>query len=363
MIRKDSIGMQVFSRIIREGCRCVEKLNSVWQLTMLVLSVGLCFPTMMWAQGPHDTGTYYEQANGKRGAALKTALGEIIQPHVQRSYKDLWEDFKTTDVRPDGKIWDMYSGVTNYIPGEDQNNGTAKKEGDNYNREHSMPNSWFNKEYPMYTDLHHMYPTDSWINNKRGNEPFGETDAPTYSSEGGFSKLGPARDGLGYEGTVFEPADEYKGDFARTYFYMVTSYESYVDADGNHKSVSSWNSTMLARNVYPALSDWAMEMLLRWSAEDPVSEKELNRNEAVWGIQQNRNPFIDYPGVEQLVWGSKKDVAFSYDHYGDPDDGIVQIEMHRQADGRIYSVSGQRLNSRRLPRGVYIRNGKKYVVN
>lgn len=272
------------------------------------ISAGLFLMTVIavWAQGPHNTGTYYKAADGKSGAALKTALYGIVKSHTQRSYANLWEDFKQTDVRADGKIWDMYSGVTNYTLGTDQNKGSANKEGDNYNREHSMPHSWFNSGYPMYTDLFHMYPTDSYVNNRRGNEPFGETNNPTYESEGGFSKLGPAKSGLGYSGTVFEPADEYKGDFARTYFYMVTCYED---------KVQGWSAVMLAQNKYPALSDWAVTMLLRWAKNDPVSQKELNRNEAVYQIQGNRNPFIDYPGLERFIWGDLKAQAFSYDHY------------------------------------------------
>ena len=124
----------------------------------------------------------------------------------------------------------------------------------------------------------------------------------------------------------------------------------------------SWNSTMLARNVYPALSQWAVEMLLRWSADDPVSEKELNRNEAVWIIQQNRNPYIDYPGLEQYVWGSKSDVAFSYDHYGQETDGIRQAAQTRLRDGTVYTLSGLRVDGRPLSKGVYVRDGRKFVV-
>lgn len=334
-----------------------------------IITALLTLSATLWAQGPHQTGDYYQPADGRSGAELKTALGLVVLPHVTRSYRDLWEDFRSTDLRADGKIWDMYSAITNYTPGVDQNTGSARKEGDNYNREHSMPSSWFNRDYPMFTDLHHVCPTDSWLNSKRGSEPFGETYAPTFTSAEGFSKMGPARDGLGYDGIVFEPADEYKGDFARAYFYMVTCYENYVDAQGNRKSVSSWNSTMLARNVYPALSPWAVEMLMRWSADDPVSEKELNRNEAVWAIQKNRNPYIDYPGLEQYVWGSKTDVAFSYNHYGQETDGIRLAESEESpkasewgARATVYTLSGQRVDARPLPKGVYVRDGRKFVV-
>ena len=312
------------------------------------------------AQGPNGSGTYYQAVDGQKGAALKTALCGVVNPHTQRTYANLWTDFLQTDLRPDGKIWDMYSGITNYTPVTDQNSGNTGSEGKNYNREHSMPNSWFNKEYPMYTDLFHMYPTDSYVNNKRGNEPFGETDDPTYQSAEGFSKMGPARSGLGYSGTVFEPNDEYKGDFARTYFYMVTAYETYT-TNGQSKRVSSWNSPMLAQNQYPALTDWAVQLLLRWAEQDPVSQKELDRNEAVYGIQHNRNPFIDYPGLEQYIWGSLKDAAFSYDHYAEPT-AIRGIRYEQRADAPVYNLQGQRVTQRPLPRGVYIQQGRKVVV-
>lgn len=310
----------------------------------------------LWAQGPNDTGTYYQAADGKSGAELKTALCNIINPHVQRTYAQLWTDFGQTDLRDDGYIWDMYSGVTNYTLGTDQNKGSMSGEGDNYNREHSMPNSWFNKDYPPYTDLYHMYPTDSYVNNRRGNEPFGETTAPTYQSRNNFSKMGPARAGLGYSGTVFEPNDEYKGDFARTYFYMVTCYETYTDASGNQKHVSGWNSPMLAQNQYPALTDWAVQLLLRWSADDPISQKETKRQEAVWQIQQNRNPFIDYPGLEQYIWGTKTAEPFSYDHYVAGIGSIV--DDVDEAATAVYTLSGLRVDVRPLPKGIYVKRAQ-----
>ena len=264
---------------------------------------------------------YYKNANGKSDSELKTALWQIINKHTQLSYRQLWEAYYETDVRDDGKVWDMYSNATNYTFGTDQigsNGNQGRQEGDGYNREHSMPKSWFNDEYPMYTDLVHLVPTDGYVNGRRSNNPFGETTNPTYTSDGGFSKLGPSSIS-GYSGTVFEPNDEYKGDFARIYFYMVTCYED---------RISSWDSDMLSGNKYPAFTTWALDMLLRWAEEDPVSQKEIDRNNAVYKWQGNRNPYVDYPGLEQYVWGEYKDKAFSYDNYeepditGDPDDPI-----------------------------------------
>ena len=177
-----------------------------------------------YAQGPNDSGTYYQAADGKKGAELKTALCAIIYSRTERTYKQLWTDFQTTDKKENGKVWDMYSNLREMTFVTDQA-GNYKKEGDVYNREHSWPNSWFGGEVqPMYTDLHHLYPTDGFVNNKRSNYAFGETNGESYKSANDFSKLG-ACTYPGYTGTVFEPNDDYKGDFARTYFYMVTCYE------------------------------------------------------------------------------------------------------------------------------------------
>ncbi len=267
-----------------------------------LLLLALTWALIVQAQAP--TG-YYSAAKGKKAAALKTALGAIVGPHTERSYNQLWQDFKTTDVRPDGTIWDIYSNATSYRPGGSAQGANYRKEGDSYNREHSFPKSWFNDAKPMYTDLFHLYPTDGYVNNRRSNYPYGETKGERYMSADGFSKLGSCTV-PGYTGIVFEPADEYKGDLARTYFYMATAYDN---------KIAGWHSDMLAGNSYPAFSSWALTMLLRWAAEDPVSDKERARNEAVYNIQHNRNPYIDYPGLEQYVWGEKTTTAFDPDNY------------------------------------------------
>lgn len=255
----------------------------------------------LWAQVPNG---YYDDATGYKGASLKTALYGIIKGHTVRSYSQLWTDMQSTDAREDGKVWDMYSNTTDYTFISDQC-GNYSGEGSCYNREHSFPKSWFNDASPMYSDLFHLYPTDGYINGMRSNYPFGETNNPTKTSDNGYSKLGPSSVS-GYSGTVFEPADEYKGDFARTYFYMATRYEDLI---------ANWDSPMLSGNKYPAYNNWAITMLLRWAKEDPVSAKETVRNNAVYNVQKNRNPYIDFPGLEQYVWGSMTNVAFDPENY------------------------------------------------
>lgn len=309
------------------------------------------------AQGPNQSGTYYKSADGKKGAALKTALCGIIYNRTERSYNDLWTDFQKTDKRADGKVWDMYSNSTNFVFGTHQDRGSGgKNEGEYYNREHSWPNSWFGgKVQPMYTDLFHMYPTDKLVNNKRSNYPFGETKGESYESNNGFSKLGSCTY-PGYTGTVFEPNDEYKGDFARTYFYMVTCYEEKLP--DWYKNYAESKPTLDGK-TYPGLSSWQLSMLMKWAKNDPVSEKETNRNNAVYDIQKNRNPFIDYPGLEEYIWGDMKDVAFSYNNYTTH---IVTVPVEVRNNTDIYTISGQRVKEGALPKGIYIRGGKKFVV-
>lgn len=282
-------------------------------LSVFILSMSV-FTAL--AQGPNHSGTYYQNAQAKKGAALKTALSGIIYNRQERggadaAYKQLWTDLKTTDVRPDGSIWDMYSAVSHFTPVTDQDKGSHKEEGLVYNREHSFPKSWFGgKVMPMYTDLFHLYPTDAFVNEKRSNYPLGETTGERYTSKEGFSKLGKCTC-PGYTDIVFEPNDEYKGDFARTYFYMVTCYEEKLpDWYGNADAKPT-----LDGNTYPGLAAWQLEMLLRWAANDPVSKKEIDRNNAVYALQKNRNPFIDYPGLEQYIWGSRQQTPFCYDAY------------------------------------------------
>ena len=328
---------------------------------LLLLSLFIACGCGAWAQGPNGSNTYYQNADGKKGAALKTALCGIIYTRdeggdLSTAYKALWTHFQTTDAKANGKVWDMYSNKREMEFGTDQA-GNYKYEGDVYNREHSMPNSWFGgKVMPMYTDLHHMYPTDGFVNNKRSNFPFGETANPSWKSANDFSKLGPCSV-EGYTGTVFEPNDEYKGDFARTYFYMVTCYEEKLP---DWYTANAESRPTLDGNTYPGLSSWQLAMLMKWAKNDPVSEKETNRNNAVYGIQNNRNPFIDYPGLEEYIWGDKQDVAFSYDNYNGSA-AIYDVQANTVSGQRvIYNLRGQRVTN--PTRGIYIVDGKKVVL-
>lgn len=224
-----------------------------------------------------------------RNAALKTNLHNIIEKHTSIGYKALYDAYLKTDLREDGTIWDMYSNQR-YKPS--QRTGNYDQEGDMYNREHTIPQSIFSKANPMVCDLFHVYPTDGYVNNKRSNFPHAEVGNVTFTSSNN-TKVGSSKTS-GVSGSVCEPADEYKGDFARTYFYFVTCYQTKLSG---FKSFAAFSN-----NAYPSLSSWAIKLYLKWSKEDPVSEKEIKRNEEAYKIQKNRNPFIDFPGIENLIW-------------------------------------------------------------
>lgn len=275
----------------------------VWRIAGLLS--GLLLLSASYAAAPNG---YYQNAVGKKSYALKTALHNIIKGHSVVSYSGLWTAFETTDKRADGKVWDMYSSI-DFDFGSDQC-GNYSKEGDCYNREHSFPKSWFNDATPMYSDLFHLYPTDGKVNGMRSNWPFAEVSDATYTSTNGC-KLGKSVT-AGYSGTGFEPADEYKGDFARTYFYMATRYEDVF---------KNWDCPVCGGNNQASFKTWVVDLLLKWHRADPVSQKETDRNDAVYAKQKNRNPFIDYPELVEKIWGNDN-TAFDPDNQGGGDDPV-----------------------------------------
>lgn len=334
-----------------------------------------------WAQGPHNTGTYYQAADGQRGEALKTAMFQIVngayqgQQFQQIKYGSgnldgVWGAFATTDVLEDGvTIRDRYSNITHYQVGDDQQGtgGTNTKEGGTdekhvYSREHSMPKSWFGggTDVGPSTDLYHLYPVDSYMNSVRNNHPYGENDGEKFTSAGGYSKLGVCTF-EGYTGTCFEPNDEWKGDFARTYFYMVTCYENVLPT-WYSENASSYEGAAATfdGNKYPGLSEWQLQMLLKWSRQDPVDSIEIRRNEAVCAIQHNRNPFIDYPSLAEYIWGDSTLQVFAYGGYDVGGDSIIvdpDTTGVEQTDTTY--LPAKKLKFRKVLRIV---SGKRYII-
>ena len=272
---------------------------------------------------------YYNGTEGLTGNALKTKLHSIIKNDNHTSYSGLWSSYYQTDKKPNGKVWDIYSDVPNGTPpyqftfGSDQC-GNYSGEGDCYNREHLWAQSWTNDDSKHKTDLHHVYPTDGYVNNRRGNYAFGEVNNASWTSQNG-GKLGN-NSVSGYSGTVFEPIDEYKGDVARALMYVSVRY---YQEDG------SWStSDMTNKSV---IKDWAMTMLLRWHEEDPVSQKEIDRNNAVYNIQQNRNPFVDYPEFANKIWDP---------HWGiDENEYVVLVNVWPNPATSTVNVKGENLET------------------
>ncbi len=239
---------------------------------------------------------YYNNAKNKSDRALMAALHSIIDGHTKRSYQQLWSDFKTTDCNG-STIIDRYS-TTQYTYSSDQC-GNYNGVGDCYNREHSIPNSWWggSDSDTAYTDLHHLFPVDGFVNSKRGNYPLGDCN---YGTVYGTGKLGSCSFS-GFSGTVFEVADEYKGDFARVYFYFAIRYMPRIG-----DFTSDFGNVVFSSSSYKCLTTWAINQLLEWHRNDPVSTLETTRNDAVYGIQHNRNPFVDNPELAEYIWGNKQ---------------------------------------------------------
>ena len=254
------------------------------------------------AQAPAN---YYDGTAGLTGATLKTKLSQIITAGaIDKGYDGLYTGYPTTDrdhyYENDGSVLDMYSeNPTGTDPYNFQHGvkkcGNYSNEGDCYNREHIVPQSFFNSASPMVSDIHFIRPTDGKVNGMRSNYPFGVVSNPAFTSKNG-TKVGPCTS-PGYSGSVGEPIDEFKGDIARMVFYFVTRYESRLSG------FSTGN--MLGGSAFPGLQPWERDVLLTWATQDPVSPTEIERNNASFVFQKNRNPFIDHPEWIQTIWGTQ----------------------------------------------------------
>lgn len=268
-----------------------NKMKKNYTFLLLLLSV------VIFAQAPAN---YYNNATGT-GYTLKTQLKTIItNGSIDKGYNALWSIYPTSDVRADGKVWDMYSNC-NLTFGTDQDMGSSgTSQCQKFNREHSFPKSWFNDATPMHNDAFHVLPIDKYVNGIRGNYAYGIVGTANFTSLNG-SKRGNNIAVGSPNATVFEPADEFKGDFARIYFYMATRYQDVVSGwTGN----DSDGDSMLNGTNNKVFSQWALDMLYQWHVADPVSIKEINRNNVVYGYQNNRNPFVDHPEYVLSIWGA-----------------------------------------------------------
>jgi len=321
---------------------------------------------------------YYDAANGLTCQPLKTALKNIISSGTQvLSYSPgIWNIYYYSDKRRNDAntadiVWDMYTDLptgsiyTDGTPeiqftlGGDQC-GNYSNEGDCYNREHSFPQSWFNSNSPMVSDVHHIFATDGKVNGIRGNLPYGEVNKANtggqYYKSKNESYRGTAIAGLGYSGTVFEPRDEYKGDFARAQLYMAVRYEDqingwYSNGNANDVLLSPTDQSDAAKRKLQVYDDWYIRLMIKWHNQDPVSTKEIDRNNAIYAQavtdggntkrQGNRNPFVDHPEYVALIWQCSEAVPvtlldFTAAKYNNSI--IVQWQATREANFRQYEV-------------------------
>lgn len=262
---------------------------------------------------------YYSSATGS-GYTLKTQLKSIISSgHIDQGYAALWNLYTQSAYRDnyyenDGSLLDIYTekpdGVDTYnFTSTSQQCGSYSDEGDCYNREHLVPQSYFDNYLvdPMKNDPFHVVPSDGRINGDRGNLGFGIVASGSYLSSNG-SKRGPNTVNAfsNYSSTVFEPIDAFKGDVARSFFYFATRYEDLMDDFYTAANGASCQAkSMFDGSINKVFSDDFILILIKWHLQDPVSPKEIAQNNANYAFQGNRNPYIDTPSYVCNIWSTQ----------------------------------------------------------
>ena len=342
---------------------------------------------LSWADVDSSTplATYYATADGTTGNDLRLALQNVIKGHTSIGYKQLgtlmqWSDTENADGV---NVVDIYTDCTFTVSGPITWSNTSSV-GGGMNREHTVPQSWFSENEPMKSDAFHVYPTDCKANGNRSSYLYGEfsgagtsySDKCKETGKKGTSEWTAGTTSYTYNeqtyvattsyvGTVYEPDDEFKGDLARGYFYMATRYAGQCE---------SWSGGAF-NNENNGLGAYMAELMLKWHRLDPVSEKELIRNEVIYGNptynksdkkQGNRNPFIDYPELVEYIWGDMQSVpvtitaldspyanespaltAIEEVNGNKPNDGWTKVlrngQLYIHAHGEWYTITGQRI--------------------
>ncbi len=326
-----------------------------------LLAITAVFSGFLSAQIPSG---YYDGTENLTGYALKTKLKNIVnEGAVDRGYGALMTAYQTGDIdkyyENDNTILDIYSEIPDgtdpyvFIPGQ-KVCGNYTYEGDCYNREHLFPQGFFNNAYPMRSDYFHIYPTDGKVNGYRNNYPFGTVgtlaSAPSTISNPtkNGSKLGKSNF-PGFSGTVFEPIDEFKGDIARALLYFITRYEdrlqSFDISDSNNPQDGSKDR---------GFEQWYINLLLKWNNDDPVSQKEIDRNDFGYTYQNNRNPFVDHPEFVEKIWTSTLSAQETevldkvYLAQNPVKNGMLVVtgnSLGKISKASIYSINGQLLQT------------------
>lgn len=257
---------------------------------------------------------FYDAINGTQDSVLKSTLSLLVRGGERYEYGanqyhtssnppawekgDLkaygtWQALPLTDMHPDGIVWDMYSNCVRYYPNKQGESGCS------LNIEHCLPKSWWGGTVnEAYKDLYNLNPSDQRANSQKSNYAPGHVTKGDKFNNGSFLMDSKSKSQYGY--ICWEPEAQYRGDFARTYFFMATAYE-YLEWTAYTEYISS--------DSYLMFSDAIIQVLLDWHRADPVSDKECCRADRISDIQHNRNPFIDYPELVEYIWGNKKGQA------------------------------------------------------
>lgn len=281
------------------------------KLYLLTMAAMAMMPATLSAEIPEG---YYDSLKGLKGAELKKALIKTSRPKTTPSYGSgyggTWYYFWETDRMPDGKTWrNRYSDET-FTVGSRGNAATGM------NIEHSFPRSWFGgKNAAPDNDLFNLYPAPSATNGDKSNYIMDKIAKADPNKSDGYTTIGTSSHTS--ETWAWEPNDTYKGDFSRGYMYMITAWKN--DVTYTSRSVNFMNNDM-----YPALFDWAALLYSSWCRQDKPDQVEIDRNDAIYKIQGNRNPYIDFPNLFEYLWGDSTAYAF------DPEKTVV-------AGGGIYT--------------------------
>lgn len=282
-----------------------EKVKYCTMKKRILYALVICFVQSVFLNSSFSQSTsYYRKVEGLKKAELKAALHDLIQPDHVLSYGGkgkgyTWAGFYVCDWLEVGYVRDRYSNEQRRFNADE----TAVSD---MNIEHIWANSWWGHLVNnAYCDLFNLYPSDATANGRKSNNPIGVVDG-TIAYDNGVIKVGKSSS---YRAdsliTAWEPADEWKGDFARTYFYMATCYQHMSDL---------WTTTegwlTVDGSEWPTMRPWVYQLMLQWAKTDPVDDIERNRNEVIFGIQGNRNPFVDYPQLADYVWGDSTDCRF-----------------------------------------------------
>lgn len=310
---------------------------------------------------------YYNTATGT-GYVLKTQLFNIINDHNDRSYSGLYTTYLTSDVdnyyENNGTMLDMYTEnptgtECEFVYGGGlQDDGTlGNAECERYNREHLIPQSYFGSGVtPMFSDAHFVVPSDKYVNAQRSDFPFGRVNSPTNTYSNGSKRGLNLNSGYssGYAQAVFEPINEFKGDIARMFLYFVTRYEDQLVSF--YSSSNSLSKVMFNGSTGQSFSPTFLNILLTWNQQDPVSQREIDRNNAIYARQSNRNPFIDNNSYVTTIWGMPlgtstfENVNAVSIHPNPSNNGIVNITTEITVDYiEIITINGQVLQQIKKP--------------